>query len=413
MGPVILAFLLVILTLLSFPSHLAHSFKQERENAVSLTDNSIKNGQIKSQAFTDKSKHFVPFFGSSEWSRMDSMHPSVLAEKYNRSYIPYLVGKRGTQSLTHYFGFQQMTSYMENKKAVFVISPQWFTARGTNGQAVQKYLSNSQVINFILQANPKDKEAQVAAQRLLLLNPSVVYSSYLKKISHGQQISSIKLNYLKSFAFFSQKAEVAFSQLSGSDIYSQRIYPRLKGLPKQFSYTDLTNLAVQRGKVATSNNAFRINNSFYNGRIASNLKRLKGFQSKESYIVSPEYTDLELVLSQFAKHNVDVMFVITPVNKEWAAYTGLDLQKYQDAVQKMKFQLRSQGFNHITDLSQDGGKPYFMSDTIHLGWLGWLAFDKEVKPFLESPHSNPTYDIDNYFYSKEWANLSYQNYQKK
>ncbi|AEF25449.1 putative secreted protein [Streptococcus parauberis KCTC 11537] len=80
LGPVILALSLVVITLLSFPSHLKLSFKQERENAVSLTDNSFKNGEIKTQAFTDQKKNFVPFFGSSEWSRMDSMHPSVLAK---------------------------------------------------------------------------------------------------------------------------------------------------------------------------------------------------------------------------------------------------------------------------------------------------------------------------------------------
>ena len=26
-----------------------------------------------------------------------------------------------------------------------------------------------------------------------------------------------------------------------------------------------------------------------------------------------------------------------------------------------------------------------MKDTIHLGWLGWLAFDKAVDPFLSNP----------------------------
>ncbi|EGE53550.1 D-alanyl-lipoteichoic acid biosynthesis protein DltD [Streptococcus parauberis] len=413
LGPVILALSLVVITLLSFPSHLKLSFKQERENAVSLTDNSFKNGEIKTQAFTDQKKNFVPFFGSSEWSRMDSMHPSVLAKKYHRNYIPYLVGKRGTQSLSHYFGLQHMTPYMENKKAVFVISPQWFSSQGTDGQAVQKYLSNTQVIDFILQANPKDEEAHIAAQRLLILNPSVVYSGYLKKISKGEPISQVKLSYLKSSAYLSKKVEVLFSHLSYSKSYQDKIYPRTKGLPKHFSYETLNKLADRRGQIATSNNPFKISNTFFTGRIAKNMKRLKGFQSKESYIISPEYTDFQLVLSQFAKKNIDVMFVVTPVNKEWAAYTGLDLQKYQDAVQKIKFQLQAQGFNNITDLSQDGGKPYFMNDTIHLGWNGWLAFDKQVQPFLATQTTKVKYDIDSYFYTKEWANLTYKEMKTK
>lgn len=50
---------------------------------------------------------------------------------------------------------------------------------------------------------------------------------------------------------------------------------------------------------------------------------------------------------------------------------------------KVTYQLREQGFNNILDLSNDGGKPYFMQDTIHLGWHGWLTVDKSVKPFLD------------------------------
>lgn len=413
LGPVILALALVTITLLSFPSHLRHSYRQERENAVSLTDNSFKNGVIKEQAFTDPKRDFVPFFGSSEWSRMDSMHPSVLANKYKRPYIPYLVGKRGTQSLSHYFGLQQMSPYMEQKKAIFVISPQWFNGKGTDSQAVQEYLSNSQVIDFILQANVNDKEAQIAAQRLLILNPGVVYSSYLNNISKGRPISQFKLTYLKSTAYLSQKAEVLFSHLSFTNIFHEKIYPRTKGLPKVFSYQTLNKLANRRGKVATSNNPFNINNSFFEGRIAKNMKRLKGFQSKESYIVSPEYTDLQLLLSAFAKHKMTVMFVITPVNNEWAEYTGLDLEKYQDAVEKIKFQLETQGYTNIADLSQDGGKPYFMNDTIHLGWNGWLALDKKIQPFLASRQTQERYDLDSYFYTKEWANLSYKEIKAK
>ena len=66
---------------------------------------------------------FVPFFGSSEWLRFDSMHPGVLAEKYNRSYRPYFMGQAGAASLSQYFGMQQITPELKNKQAVFVISP--------------------------------------------------------------------------------------------------------------------------------------------------------------------------------------------------------------------------------------------------------------------------------------------------
>ena len=115
------------------------------------------------------------------------------------------------------------------------------------------------------------------------------------------------------------------------------------------------------------------------------MKKLKGSQTSYNYLKSSEYNDLQLVLNQFAKSKVNVMFVIPPVNKKWMDFTGLDEDMYQETVQKIRFQLESQGFTNIADFSKDGGEPFFMKDTIHLGWLGWLAFDKAVDPFLSNP----------------------------
>ena len=87
-------------------------------------------------------------FGSSEWLRLDKMHPSVLAEAYHRNYTPYLLGQRGSASLTHYFGIQQINKELKNKQVVYFISPQWFTAKGANAAAFQEFFSSGQAIDF-------------------------------------------------------------------------------------------------------------------------------------------------------------------------------------------------------------------------------------------------------------------------
>ncbi|WP_159797081.1 D-alanyl-lipoteichoic acid biosynthesis protein DltD [Streptococcus halichoeri] len=405
-GSLLTAICLVIVTIVAFPTHLPHNLRQEKRNAVALTDTSFKNGVTKKQALADKHHHFMPFFGSSEWSRMDSMHPSVLAERYHRPYIPYLIGKRGTQSLSQYYSIMQMLPELRNQKAVFVISPQWFSPQGTEITAVQKYMSNSQVISFLLQAHGNDPASQMAAKRLLHINPGVVFNTCLKKISRGQDLSALDKNILKVSEAASLREETMFSHFSSSDNYEEHILPRVAGLPKTFSYERLHVLATRRGQEGTNNNRFRIQNFFYTKRIAPGYRTFKNFQSKNSYIVSPEYNDFQLVLDAFAKQDMQVLFVITPVNQEWAKYTGLNMDKYQAAVKKIKYQLESQGFTDIADLSKKGGEPYFMQDTIHIGWNGWLAFDEHLQAFLAKKTDKPNYDIHPYFFSKEWANLN-------
>ena len=75
---------------------------------------------------------------------------------------------------------------------------------------------------------------------------------------------------------------------------------------------------------------------------------------------------------------------------------------------KIKYQLQSQGFTHIADLSEEGDKSYFMQDTIHLGWNGWLAMDKYVNPFLSNKQTTPTYTINDKFLDKTWAKYTGQ-----
>lgn len=83
---------------------------------------------------------------------------------------------------------------------------------------------------------------------------------------------------------------------------------------------------------------------------------------------------------------------------------GLSAEKYAKTVDKIRYQLSSQGFHHISDLSQQGGEPYFMQDTIHLGWNGWLAFDKSVNTFLTTKQPKPKYHLNDHFFTPEWAN---------
>ncbi|MCI1340734.1 D-alanyl-lipoteichoic acid biosynthesis protein DltD, partial [Furfurilactobacillus sp.] len=110
-GPVITAFIILLLLLLS-PINFAHnSAETERRAAVSLAPQVFKGRQIKKQALAGK---YVPFFGSSELSRMDPLHPSVLAQKYHRNYRPFLLGAAGTQSLTQYYSMQTIDTQMKN-----------------------------------------------------------------------------------------------------------------------------------------------------------------------------------------------------------------------------------------------------------------------------------------------------------
>ncbi|MBS9337012.1 D-alanyl-lipoteichoic acid biosynthesis protein DltD [Fructobacillus parabroussonetiae] len=408
-GPVLVAFgLLALVFLLPF-SLTNYSQKSLQESSVSFSNQLVKGEAVKNAAFADKKVNYVPFFGSSELSRIDSLHPSVLAEKYHRNYQPFMLGKAGSDSLVHFLNMQEMQGTLKTKKAVYVVSPQWFTKTGSDA-GFDLFYSPLQVVDWLLnldQNKPRATDQFVASQVLQrsVVKNNAYYNRLLTKVEKGEQLSETNLSTLRLKHRILSRQDALFSRFEKTSNYQNRVLPAAKSLPTTYSKNVLDRIGYDEGKKGTSNNPFHIKNSFYTTRVMAEKKALKGAQKDYDYTQSVEYAYFQSVLDNFAKNHTDVMFVITPVNQRWAKYTGLNNTMYQQSVQKIKYQLQSQGFNNIADLSQDGGEDYFMQDTIHVGWRGWLALDQYLNPFLSSAKTETNYQINNRFLSKDWQNL--------
>ncbi|MDF7627282.1 D-alanyl-lipoteichoic acid biosynthesis protein DltD [Lactobacillaceae bacterium L1_55_11] len=406
-GPVILAFGLIgLLFLLPFP--LNHMSQQGlREASVSFSDDIIKGQGVKRAAFA-KGEKFVPFFGSSELTRFDNMHPSVLAAKYHRDYQPFLMGKPGTEAMIHYMSMQEMQPALDHKKAVFIISPQWFTKDGVNA-AFSTFYSPLQLTEWFLNMGKEPTATdKFMAQALLNQQPiknNDFYARLLNEVKDGHSLSAADLSAIKFQNRILSREDELFTNYLGTNNWNKDVVKQGKKLPATYNESELDRLAVKAAQKETSNNNFQIKNSFYTQRVQPSLKRLKGAQTNFDYRQSIEYSYFQAVLQVFAKEHTDVLFIITPVNERWSNYTGLNQDMYQQSVAKMKHQLTSQGFNNIADLSKQGGDPYFMQDTIHIGWRGWLAADQAIKPFLSSPYQETHYQMNDDYLSQSWQNL--------
>ena len=406
-GPVICALVLVVVVIYCYPQGRKHNYQTDKRNAVTLTTANFKSRINKTNALSNKEHRFVPFFGSSEWLRFDALHPAVLAEKYDRNYRPYFIGQRGAASLNQYLGMQQMLPELKNGTAVYVLSPQWFTKKGYNSAAFQQFFSNDQLSSFLNQ-NEADENSEYAAKRILEMKPEIAMKSQLSKVAKGQELNAFDKTYVQFLAELNKREDALFSPFAAPNNanYDKKVLPYLKELPDEFSYEALDQVAVRDAEEHTKSNSFGIDDRFYKKRLSKKIGKLKGFQEHLSYEVSQEYGDLQLVLNQFAKLKTNVIFVIPPVNSKWMAYTGLNQEMYDATVLKIRYQLESQGFTNIADFSKDGDQAYFMQDTIHMGWKGWVAFDKAVDPFVSNPTPAPSYHLNDRFYSKDWANYT-------
>ncbi|MBA1392313.1 D-alanyl-lipoteichoic acid biosynthesis protein DltD [Lactobacillus sp. XV13L] len=403
-GPVLCA---IILLTVIFLLPWERTFSQDAiyQAANSQTTTVFKGSRIKQDAFKSG---FVPFYGSSELSRMDPLHPRVLAEKYHRDYRPFLLGCPGSQSLAHFLEMQGTAKQLQNKKAVVIISPQWFTKYGQNPEAFSLYYSPLQACNFLLGIKKDSITNRYAAKRLLQM-PEVkgVIKSGMKTIARGGQLSAPQRFVLENQRRMLNNEDKFFSTFQLRDRI-QKINNEAKLLPDTYSVKELDRIADKQAATHTTSNDFGINNKFFKMRLnKKNLAKLKGSQRKFDYTKSVEYSDFELMLHQFAQQHTNVLFIIPPINQKWADYTGLSQTMYQKSVSKIKYQLASQGFDNVKDLSRRGGEKYFMEDTIHIGWRGWVVVDEAVRPFMQQPDGPYSYNLHKYFYTKKWQNKPY------
>lgn len=398
-GPVICAGL-IVLGLLLIPFH----FSTVKSNTLATAAVSLKKNVLVGERMKDEAvrRDYVPFMGSSELSRLDSFHPSVLAQKYHRPYHTLLLGAPGTQSLVQYADNQSLFKQLRGRKVVFIISPQWFTPQGQRPDAFAYYYSPLQTTRWVLGKRGGIADRYAARRLLQMGNTKDSVHEALLHVASGQPVKGVLRTRLQVSLQILQNEEGLFGRYTSSK-NQEKINRSAAKLPYEADQKQLYTLAGNMGAQATNGNEFGIRNRFFDSRLGGDkLSDMKGAQKNLDYRQSPEYSDLQLLLTAFAKNHVQVQFVIPPVNQKWATYTGLRQDMLHQTVAKIKIQLNQQGFDHVLDLSQDGNQPYFMEDTIHLGWRGWLKVDQTVKPFIEHQQATPQYRLNNQYFTKNW-----------
>lgn len=401
-GPVLIALFLLV-ALYTLPLSKQKITPTVLHDAAVVSQKKVtRNDDVYRAAMADK--QVIPFVGSSELQRYDAFHPAALADKYQRNYQPFLIGQAGTQSLSHYLTFQAMGETLNHKKMVFFVSPQWFVKKGVLKEAFNQHFSTVQAIDFIMNDQIDAAEKSYVADRLLQfgsLQTDKIITNVLTDISNQKQLSAFQKKYLGLKATIITHNKAVFGGRIPTDSWD-RLHQFEKVLPADYDVKVLKEKAATIATLKSANNEFGIKNSFYKQKIAGKLKVLAGSQAKFDYLESPEYADFQLVLQELARRNVDVRFVVTPVNARWAEYTGLSLAMLDDFSTKINYQLASQGFD-VIDLTKKRDTDCYLQDTIHLGWLGWVDLDEKLKPFLEAPITKtPNYHIKPYFMTPEW-----------
>ena len=405
-GPVIIAGLALLILLFAPIKFKTVTPEKVQQAATSLDVRVLKGESVKNAA---EKENYIPIMGSSELSRMDPFHPSVVAKKYHWHNQPFLLGEPGTTSLTHALSVGGMTN-LKGNKAVYIISPQWFSKKGVQANAFKFFLSPLQLTEFILNSDHGNKSMnRYIANRALELgvDQGDIEDDALERIAAGKNITDQQRFYLKNISRASLRSQDDFFGSITVNDHQKKIDNATNKLPSTYNYQKLDTLATQMAQKHSADNEYQIGNKFFNKELRKRMYIYRNAHSHVTYTRSPEYNDFQALLYMFAQKKTEVMFVIQPINPYWVKYTGLPMSSITNFDKKIKYQLRSQGFNEIVDLSNVKDSNYIAEDTIHMGWRGWLMMDRKLKPYYQDKKADPKqtqYKMNSYFLSDKWAN---------
>ncbi|MBC2279138.1 D-alanyl-lipoteichoic acid biosynthesis protein DltD [Listeria welshimeri] len=415
-GPLLVAFAVFLFVLFGPSSLFSHvSSETVEKSATSMNENVIQGLDIQKEALKDG--NYLPIYGSSELSRVDQFHPSVVSKKYKQGYTPFLLGRPGTQSLSHFLDVNALGNSLKGKKVVVVLSPQWFGPRGVSDPSFGANFSPLHAYKFALENTKNTPERIYAAKRLLSFQ--VVQSDdTLKKLleniitpgpnkPHNVKLTRIAGNI--ELKMLERKDDLESKVITGSK--QNRVDKGIKALPDQLDYNQLDELAKNIGEKSTQGNPFNVKGHYYEKKIKPVQEKMKNTRQSLRYDKSPEYGDLQLLMDAFKKAGADVIFINPPINGKWIDYIGMNKQGLKNYYAKTKKQIESQGFKYFS-LEQYQNDPYYLEDTIHLSWRGWVQIDKVLADFVKEPvQTNYTPTADE-FYMKNHPKQEHKKIQK-
>ena len=378
------AFLISIVLVLITLVILNKTYIKKIEDYYKVNDNSIRY----STAFEKyKSKDIIlenitpktlVLLGSSELTTTinEEYHPKKIFNYEDFNIMQIGVGN--SQNIIHAATIGSIGNDIRNNEIVMIQSIQWFDNKnGILKDAFLSRISNEHVYNTIANDKISKETKEKFINRVIELSSTnkvlnKKYRSY-KKYFVEEQGNFITGEFLKlDNYFYKLKNKYEFFKNKGRENY-----PLSGEKTPDYNWKELDEKVTEQAKERTNNNDYQIDNTYYDKYIKTKYDQLKNSSKNTKYDESKEYDDLDILLSIVKDLNLNMKFAILPANGKWSDYTGIDSEKRQVAYNNLK-EIAKKNNIEVMDYSSKEYEEYYMYDAMHLGWRGWIDFERDL-----------------------------------
>ena len=288
------------------------------------------------------------------------------------------IGVGNSQNIIHAATIGSIGNDIRNNEIVMIQSIQWFDNKnGILKDAFLSRISSEHVYNTMANDKISKETKEKFINRVIELSSTnkvlnKKYRSY-KKYFIEEQGNFITGEFLKlDNYFYKLKNKYEFFKNKGRENY-----PLSGKKTPDYNWKELDEKVTEQAKERTNNNDYQIDNTYYDKYIKTKYDQLKNSSKNTKYDESKEYDDLDILLSIVKDLNLNMKFAILPANGKWSDYTGIDSEKRQVAYNNLK-EIAKKNNIEVMDYSSKEYEEYYMYDAMHLGWRGWIDFERDL-----------------------------------
>jgi D-alanine transfer protein len=328
-------------------------------------------------------------FGSSDLGTLDvPTHPSNFFKGKSGGFKTYVIGRGFSQSIIHAINFGGLGECIKDKKIGFFISPPWFQK---DMLTPDKFIMNFSELQFYsLMFNSKiDKDIKTK-----IADRVYYYVKNNENLRHIRDFCYIYImdNFMAKPIYYIMLPyhKIKFNLLSIKDkMNTESVFKKFEGKPKyevvkqtEFDWDKEKKLAIEYGRLHSSNNKYAIDNKYYDTYLRDKLPKYKGHYKNQSYLGSQEFEDFELLLKLCKSIGIKPLFINVPIKGKWFDYgefSKADREEYYKRINEMVLRY---GFD-LADYSGHEYDDYFLKDIFHIGWEGWVCIDEALYKYYQ------------------------------
>ena len=288
------------------------------------------------------------------------------------------VGVGNSQNIIHASTIGSIGSDVKNNEIVMIQSIQWFDNKnGILKDAFLSRISSEHVYNTMKNDNISRETKEKFINRIIELSSTnkelnKKYKSYKRYFLNGKgNIFTEEFLKLDNY-FYVLKNKLNFYKNKGKENY-----PVNGEKTPNYNWKELDKQVTEEAKSRTNNNEYQIDNTYYDKYIRAKYNQLKNISKNTKYDDSKEYEDLDILLSIVKDLNLNIKFAIFPAHGKWSDYTGIGSEKRQVAYNRLK-EIAKKNNIEVMDYSSKEYEDYYMYDAMHLGWRGWIDFERDL-----------------------------------